>query len=136
MKKLIIEARVDNLDEVLNFVNEDLQLHNCPPELVNQIDIAVEEIFVNIAKYAYQPGNGSVTIIISTEGDEVSVRFEDTGIPHNPLKQAVPDLDKPLMEREIGGLGIFFVKRFMDKVGYMYVENKNVLVMTKRINNA
>ena len=136
MKKLIIEASVKNLFVVLSFVNENLRLHNCPPGLENQIDIAVEEIFVNIAKYAYPKGNGKVTIFISAGDDEVSIRFEDTGKPHNPHEQAAPDLDKPLMEREIGGLGIFFVKKLMDKVEYMYVENKNILVMTKRIRNA
>ena len=134
MKKLMIEANVDNLYEVLNFVNEYLRLHNCPPEPENQIDIAVEEIFVNIAKYAYQTGDGNVAIFISAVDDEISVRFEDTGKPYNPLEQAAPDLDKPILERKIGGLGIFFVKQLMDKVEYMYVENKNVLVITKIFN--
>jgi len=136
MKKLVIEASIDNLNEVLKFVNEDIERYNYPPESKNQIYVAVEEIFVNIASYAYQADNGSVAIFISAEDCRISIRFEDSGEPYNPLEQADPDLDKPLMERKIGGLGVYFVKQLMDKVEYAYVDNKNVLIMTKEIKRA
>ena len=132
MKELMLAASVDNLDEVLDFVNEDLERYNCSPDLQSQIDTAVEEIFMNIANYAYKPANGNVSIRVST-GKEIVIRFEDAGKPYNPLEQAAPDLDKPLMERKIGGLGIFLVRQFMDKVTYTRVDNKNVLIMTKEI---
>ncbi len=90
----------------------------------------MEEIFVNIASYAYSPGNGNAVIFISVT-DQIVIRFEDTGKPYNPLAKPEPDLDKPLMDRDIGGLGVFLVKKLMDNVEYTRVGNKNVLVMTK-----
>ena len=132
MKELTIEASIDDLDKVLGFVNEDLERHNCPLDLQCQIDIVVEEIFMNIANYAYKPAKGHVTIFFSA-GEEILIKFEDEGKPYNPLERAVPDLDKPLMERKIGGLGIFMVRQLMDEVAYTRVDNKNVLIMTKKI---
>ncbi|MCL2768129.1 MAG: ATP-binding protein [Synergistaceae bacterium] len=132
MRELTIEANIENLNTVLDFVNEDLERHNCEPDLQREIDIAVEEVFVNIASYAYQPAKGNVTIFIST-GKEVVVRFEDMGIPYNPLEQICPDLCKPITEREIGGLGVYFVKQMMDKVEYKHVDNKNILIVAKEI---
>jgi len=132
MKELTVEASVDNLDEVLDFVNNDLKLHNCPPNIQSQIDIAVEEIFVNIANYAYKPANGSVTICISTS-EKTVIRFEDTGKPYNPLERPDPDLDKPPAERKIGGLGIYMVKQLMDEVVYAHADNKNIFTIKKRL---
>ena len=131
MKKLTVKASVDKLDEVLNFVNESLERRNCPLDLRRKIDTAVDEIFMNIVRYAYKSAEGYVAIYIST-GEEILIKFEDAGEPYNPLEQAVPDFDKPLMERKIGGLGIFMVRQLMDKVVYRRIGNKNVLTMTKK----
>jgi len=131
MKELVIEATIDNLDEVMDFVNLELEQCKCPPDLLNEIDLAVEEIFVNIANYAYKPACGSAAIYIST-GEEIVIRFEDTGKPYNPLEQAPPDLDKPLTERKIGGLGIFLVRQYMDNVAYKRADGKNILTITKK----
>jgi len=131
MKKLTVEANIDNLDAVVDFVNGELEHKNYPPELLININLAVEEIFMNIAHHAYCPGSGSVAIAISV-GDETVIRFEDTGKPYNPLEHPDPDLDKSLMEREIGGLGIFLVKQVMDQVDYIRIDNKNVLTVTKK----
>ena len=135
MKELTIAASIENLDEVIDFVNTELERNGCPLELANQIDLAVEEIFVNIANYAYTPAVGSVVIRIAIE-EGVIIKFEDTGKFFNPLEHPDPDLDKPLTEREIGGLGILFVKKTMDKIDYKRVSNKNVLTMIKRLNES
>ncbi|MCL2010574.1 MAG: ATP-binding protein [Synergistaceae bacterium] len=133
MKKLVVEASADNLDDVLDFVNEELERHNCPSNLQNQINVAVEEIFVNIVNYAYKPAGGSVAVFVYIyAGEEAVIRFEDTGRPYNPLEHPPPDLGKPLMEREIGGLGIFLARQLMETVVYKYTDDKNVLVMTKK----
>jgi anti-sigma regulatory factor (Ser/Thr protein kinase) len=129
-KKLEVKADIENLDVVLDFINAELSSY--PAELRNNIDVAVEEIFVNIANYAYELGNGDVAIYISTE-QKISIKFEDKGREYNPLEQGEPDLDKPLMEREIGGLGVFLVKKLMDNIEYTRVENKNILVITKNL---
>ncbi|MCL2010473.1 MAG: ATP-binding protein [Synergistaceae bacterium] len=134
MRNVVVKASVDNLDDVLGFVNGYLELHNCQPYLRFQIDTAVEEIFMNIANYAYKPAEGYVTIRISAE-EKILIRFEDSGKPYNPLEQASPDLDKPVMARKIGGLGVFMVRQLMDEVAYTRADNKNVLTMTKKIEN-
>ncbi|MCL2242963.1 MAG: SpoIIE family protein phosphatase [Treponema sp.] len=129
-KEISIEAKIDNLDRVLNFINSVLKKHEYPSDLQNEIDIAVEEIFVNIANYAYKPLNGNAFISIFAN-DKTIIKFEDTGMPYNPLEQSNPDFDKPLTAREIGGLGVFLVKKIMDTVDYARVDNKNVLIITK-----
>jgi len=134
MKKLELEASLENLNKALAFINTELEQHECPQEIQGKIEIAVEEIFVNIASYAYSPGNGDLVIFISVT-DNIKIKFEDTGKPYNPLAKPEPDLNKPLMERDIGGLGVFLVKKLMDKVEYNRVGDKNVLVMIKEIRN-
>jgi sigma-B regulation protein RsbU (phosphoserine phosphatase) len=132
MNEFIFEACNEKLNEVISFVNSQLERNNCPVELQSQIDIAVEEIFVNIAKYAYAPGSGNVLIGIAV-GKAAVIKFEDSGLPYNPLEHIAPDLDKPLEERKVGGLGIFFVKQIMDTLTYKRTDNKNILTMTKKI---
>ena len=132
MKELVVEARLECLNDVISFVNEELERNHCPPEPQGSIVLAVEEIFVNIAHYAYQPGSGSAAINI-TVSEEAVIKFEDTGRAYNPLERPDPDVNLPIMEREIGGLGIFIVKTIMDKVDYMRQDNKNVLILTKKI---
>jgi sigma-B regulation protein RsbU (phosphoserine phosphatase) len=131
MKELIIEANKHKTNEVIDFINAELDLRKCSGELQKAIDVAAEEIFVNIASYAYAPEKGNVTVGIII-GEEVMIRFEDTGKPYNPLDRTSPDLNKPIMERETGGLGIFLVKRLMDKVYYSRLKEKNILVITKK----
>jgi len=135
MKKLEIKASIENLNKVLDFINTELEQRGCPHEVQEKIEVAVEEIFVNISDYAYSPDNGNTDISISVT-DKIVIRFEDTGMPYNPLDKAEPDLDKPLLERDIGGLGVFLVKKLMDNVEYSRVGNRNVLVMTKGIGNS
>jgi len=137
VKKLEIKASLENLNKMLDFINTELDKHGCPQDIREKIDIAAEEIFVNIADYAYADGgaDGAVVISISVT-DKIVISFEDTGKHYNPLDKQEPDLDKPLMERDIGGLGIFLVKKLMDNVEYTRVDNKNVLVMTKAMSGA
>ncbi|MCL2066713.1 MAG: SpoIIE family protein phosphatase [Treponema sp.] len=135
-KELVVEAKMENIDEVINFISACLTGVNCLPEQLNQIILAAEEIFSNIAKYAYEPSDhlssAQTTIGISIS-EEIQLKFEDTGKPFNPVEQDVPNLDEPLEDRKIGGLGIYFVKKFMDKVKYTRTGNKNILVMSKKI---
>jgi sigma-B regulation protein RsbU (phosphoserine phosphatase) len=131
-KKLEIKAIPENLNTVLDFVNTELEKNGCGREIQGEIEIAVEEIFLNIANYAYSPDSGNTAIFLSA-ADKITIRFEDAGMPYNPLDNAGPDLDKPIIERDIGGLGIFLVRKLMDNIEYARVGNKNILVMTKGI---
>jgi anti-sigma regulatory factor (Ser/Thr protein kinase) len=132
MKELTIEAIPENLDLVLEFIASELEKSVCTPKLQMQIAIAAEEIFVNIAHYAYNPEIGGAIIRIVV-GDEVVIEFEDKGTPYNPLDKKDPDTTLTAEEREIGGLGIFMVKNIMDAVEYRNVDNKNLLVIKKTI---
>ena len=131
-KRLNIQAAAENLDNVIGFVNSSFVGLNCPAKLRNEIDIAVEELFINIVNYAYTPELGSVSVYVSVK-DKITIKFEDTGKPYNPLEQPEPDLEGPPASREIGGLGVFFVKKIMDKVEYARVDNKNILEITKAL---
>lgn len=132
MKELVVEALTENLDEVLEFVEGELEENDCPMKIIMQMNIAVEEIFVNIAHYAYKPEVGSAVIRISV-GDEVAVEFEDQGRPYNPLEKDDPDVTLSAEEREIGGLGIFMVKKSMDDIAYRHENGKNILVIKKLV---
>ena len=132
MKEITVIASIENIDEILDFVNAELDLCGFPPELIPDINVAVEEIFINISDYAYESVQGDVTLRISVGDEEALFRFEDSGKPFNPLEVPPPDLDKPVMERDIGGLGIHFVRNIMDDVAYSYSGGKNILTMKKR----
>ncbi len=135
MKELDIEAKIEKLDDVLAFVDGILEEAECSPKVQVQIDIAVEEIFVNIAHYAYAPNEGRALIKAGVTGDPAlfSIEFSDAGIPYNPLAKEDPDVTLSAEDRPIGGLGIFMVKKSMDSVDYEYKDGRNVLTITKGI---
>ena len=137
INKLEIEADVNNLDKVLSFIDEGLEKNDCLPKVQMQIDVAVEEIFVNIASYAYKPGKGSATIILETQEDPpvATITFVDSGVPYNPLKKPDPDVTLSAEERQIGGLGIYMVKKSMDNIFYEYKDGKNILTIQKAMRN-
>ncbi len=131
MKKRTIDAKVDNLQQVLEFIDAELESVDCPMKAQMQIDIAVEEIFVNIAKYAYAPGEGHAVIGVLAEPGRAEITFADSGMPYDPLAREDPDVTLSAEEREIGGLGIFMVKQTMDEMRYKYEEGQNLLTLVK-----
>ena len=131
MKELLIDAKTENLYAALEFVAGELEAADCPMKLQTPIGIAVEEVFVNIALYAYKPEVGGVVIRVAV-GDEVLIEFEDKGVPYNPLEKIDPDVTAALEEREVGGLGVFMVKKIMDSVKYEYKDGKNILTISKK----
>ncbi len=133
MKELVIDAKVNNLDTVIGFLDEYLEEISCPPKTAIQLDVAVEEIYVNIASYAYGPEGGKAVVRISHTDDpkSVTVSFEDEGTPFDPLARQDPDTTLSAEERGIGGLGIYMVKKSMDDVQYEYSDGKNIFKMVK-----
>ena len=133
--ELDIEADVANLPQVLEFVEKHLADADCPMKASMQITVAVEEIFVNIANYAYAPdrGRARVRVEISQEPIVVTVTFIDKGVPYDPLGKQDPDVTLPASERAIGGLGIFLVKKTMDDVTYEYKDGQNILRLKKNL---
>jgi sigma-B regulation protein RsbU (phosphoserine phosphatase) len=130
---LTFDAVVDNIPVVTDFINERLEALDCPMKAQMQIDVAIDEIFANIASYAYPNGTGSATVKYEVLEDPhgVSITFVDSGIPFNPLEREDPDTTLPAEEREIGGLGIFMVRKSMDDVRYQYENGQNVLTIIK-----
>ena len=135
MKELTLEATLDNLSEVLGFVDSFLEDNYCSAKAQMQIDVAVEEIFVNIASYAYAPNTGNATIKLDRveHSPIVTIIFEDEGVPYDPLAKADPDITLPADERQIGGLGIYMVKKSMDSMEYERSNGKNILTLKKKI---
>ena len=134
MKEITVPAELERLEEVTAFIDQELRAHECPMKQQMQIDIAVEEIYVNIANYAYHPESGEATVRCSVGGDplQVCIQFLDNGKPYNPLKKGDPDVSLPAEERDIGGLGIYMVKKSMDDIAYEYQDGKNILTLKKR----
>ena len=129
------EAKSDNLPQVLSFIEQHLEKYGCLPKEQMQIAVAAEEIFVNIANYAYSPEVGKVTVRVEVSEDPITVTitFMDNGKPFDPTKKTDPNVSLPAEEREIGGLGIFMTKKMMDDVVYEYYEGKNILTLKKGI---
>lgn len=119
--------------EVLALVENELNRVDCPMKAIMGITVCVEEIFVNIAHYAYPFGEGDMTLEADIEDGVLSLTFVDSGIPFDPLAKEDPDITLPAEERDVGGLGILMVKKVMDTVNYERRDGKNILSMTKRI---
>jgi anti-sigma regulatory factor (Ser/Thr protein kinase) len=130
METIIVKADVGNLDDVLSFTEGFCG--DLPMKIQNQIAIAVEEIFVNIAHYSYD-GVGEAVITAENAADKLIITFEDSGIPYNPLAKDDPDVTASADDRDIGGLGIFMAKKLMDGMTYSYEDGKNRLTIEKHL---
>ena len=131
MKELVIAADRNNLLKVQSFIDEQLEDAGCPMLTQIAIDVAVEELFVNIAGYAYDQEIGVAVVQVEMLDDPLSVKitFIDNGKQYDPLAKPDPDTTLPLKERKKGGLGIFMVKNTMDNVVYEYKDGRNILTM-------
>ncbi len=128
-------AQTESLSDVLGFVKENLESFGCPAKIQTSICVAIEEVFVNVAHYAYPESSGDVTLYIDFEdvSRTITFRMTDKGVPFDPLKKPDPDITLSVEEREIGGLGIFIAKKTMDSLSYAYENGANVLTMIKKI---
>jgi anti-sigma regulatory factor (Ser/Thr protein kinase) len=135
MKELTIEAAIENIETVTDFINSELQAIGCPMKAEMQIDVAIDELFGNIARYAYNPETGKATVRFEIEESPLSViiTFIDNGTPFNPLENADPDIGLSAEERQIGGLGIFLVKKSMDMIDYKFDNGQNILMIKKTL---
>jgi sigma-B regulation protein RsbU (phosphoserine phosphatase) len=128
-------AKTEVLSDVLGFVDRNLEKCKCPMKIQMAVCVAIEEVFVNIAHYAYGDGEGDMTLGIgfNAESREITFRMTDEGVPFDPLKKPDPDITLSAEERDIGGLGIFITKKTMDSLEYVYENGKNILTMVKKI---
>lgn len=133
MKEITLEAKISNIEKVTHFVEEFLEEVSAPLKTQTQINVAIDELFSNIAHYAYGEEGGEATIRVSVTNNpqKVEVVFIDNGVPYNPLEKEDPDIALSAEERQIGGLGIFMVKKLMDDIDYKYTDGKNILTIKK-----
>ena len=128
-------AKTESLSEILGFVEETLEGFECPMKIQMAICVAIEEVFVNVAHYAYPNGEGDMSLHIGFDDQSrtITFRMTDKGVPFDPLKKPDPDITLSAEDREIGGLGIFITKKTMDSLTYAYENGENILTMTKKI---
>lgn len=133
MEQLMVAAETRNLAEVTAFVRQILTSYGWDAEEIFQMELAVEEIFVNICRYAYGQKRGKAKLVLekTKEKEGAMIRISDQGIPYDPLEREDPDISLGVQEREPGGLGIFFVKQLMDEVKYERSKNENQLILIK-----
>lgn len=128
-----IEAKIDNLHEVLGFVEEQLEAHEAMMKVITITNISLEEMYANICMYAYDGNPGPCTIKIWFEGNDAFISLIDEGMPFDPLAKEDPDIHASAEERGIGGLGIYMVKEYMDECTYERIDDKNIFTMRKAI---
>lgn len=131
MKEIKVDATIENISVITDFINKELDIYNCPEKEKIKINIAIDELIANIAKYAYSNEIGQVVVQVDMNKDYILMNFIDKGIPYNPLERAEPDVTLSLEERKVGGLGIYLVKKLMDDITYEYIDGKNVLKVRK-----
>ena len=133
MEKLTIDAKLENLSSVTEFVIDALESRDCPMKVTMQMELVIEEIFVNVASYAYKDDVGAVTVCRSFDEEPraINLTFIDSGTPYNPLEHQDPDTSLGAEDREIGGLGIFLVKKNVDEIFYKYEDGQNILTVKK-----
>ena len=133
MEKLTIDATVENLAQVTEYITSSLEEKDCSIKIIMQMELVIEEIFVNVASYAYRPNVGPVTICKEIEDapQAIKITFIDGGVEYNPLEHKDPDINADIEERDVGGLGIFLVKKNVDDISYERKDGKNILTLKK-----
>ena len=135
MPKITLPAALENIETATDFINGILENVGCSMKAQMQLAIALDELMSNVARYAYGTGKGDVTVSLEILDDprRAVLTITDEGAPYDPLKKEDPDVTLSAEDRKIGGLGIFIVKRSMDKMTYDYKDGKNIVTITKNI---
>ncbi|MDR2053625.1 MAG: ATP-binding protein [Treponema sp.] len=130
---MVLKASIDELEKLLDWLADIFTEYSCPGKVCNQIAVITEEVFVNIAKYAYDGRTGDAIVRVGRSGRIMVMQFIDTGKYFNPLEKTDPDISADIDERDIGGLGIYMTKKWMDSIHYDRVNGENRLTLRKNI---
>ncbi|MDQ1318424.1 MAG: serine/threonine-protein kinase RsbW [Candidatus Poribacteria bacterium] len=137
MEKLLLPAKLENLELLICFIKNSAEKQGFSSKNINEIQIAVEEPIVNIISYAYPDKNGNIEITCSDrKGKGLAIEIVDWGVPFDPMSMPEPDIDAPMDDRRIGGLGIYMMRKLMDEVNYERMENQNILTLVKYLHCA
>lgn len=131
MKEITLPAVTGNLETVNAFVEEALEAVQCPPRSAMQLMVALEELYVNVAHYAYARDTGNITVQVDTQSGKAVIRLIDRGVAFDPLSASDPDTTLSAEDRPIGGLGVFMVKKSMDVFTYERVDEQNIVTIAK-----
>lgn len=132
MEEITVHTDLDNLDKVTAFVESALESHNPSMKTQMQLNVAIDELFSNIVHYS-KSADATIQVEVQNDPKQVKLTFIDSGVPYNPLIKADPDITLSAEERQIGGLGIFLVKKTMDGMEYQRADNKNQLTIYKNL---
>ncbi len=136
MKEIVLDAKRENLPQLFEFITKTLREYSDDEKTIRKVKLCVEEAFMNIAAYAYDPEVGPAKVSVTALGEpyplRVQVVFTDNGKPFNPLKAESPDVESGLEDRQVGGLGIFLIKKEMDDITYEYRDGQNILTLEKK----
>jgi serine/threonine-protein kinase RsbW len=134
MEKIVLSAKLENLQTMLGFIREKAKALGFDDKTINQIQLASEELLVNVINYAYPDINGEIEITCTPKQNKgLEVEIVDSGIPFNPLSQPEPDTKAPLEKRKIGGLGIHLIRNTMDELNYKRQEGRNIFTFLKNL---
>lgn len=132
MAKTIFPAKLENLESMLGFIRSGAEERGFSSKKMNQVQVASEEALVNVIRYAYPDKDGSVEITYNAkEGKGLVIQIIDWGVPFDPLSLPEPDIDAPIEDREVGGLGIYMMRNIMDEVSYEREGDRNILTLVK-----
>ena len=132
-RRISFKAEMENLPKVNTFVTNFLQDKEVSKKAINQLLLAIEEIFANIVNYAYPDGAGDVNVIVSIENNVLKITFKDKGVAYDPLERNDPDVSLNLNERKEGGLGVFITKKLVDNINYERKNDQNILTLEKKL---
>ena len=135
MAQMTFPATLENIEAATDFMNGILESADCPMRTQMKLAVALDELMSNVARYAYAPGTGDVTVSVEVLEDpkRAVITLTDSGVPYDPLQKEDPDVTLSAEERNIGGLGIYIVKQSMDGMTYEYRDGQNVLTIVKNI---
>ena len=133
MDTLVLPAVLENLEPMLDFVEKSARAAGFEKEFLGKIRLVCEEALVNIIRYAYPGRQGEMEVKCGRDAGSFSIQIRDSGVPFNPFERPDPDVNKPVEEREIGGLGIFLIKKIMDSWTYRREGDRNIMTLEKKL---
>lgn len=131
--ELVLKNDIREIPRLEEFVSQTGTQEGVPPEGIDMLILALEEAVTNVINYAYGDGEGEITLTAERQGDALVFEIKDQGEAFDPTQVGEPDVTLPAEERQLGGLGLFLIRKIMDEVHYRRIQDTNILTLTKQI---